>query len=336
MGIVLSGAAQQKPFMSPEELVEKLLNKGVTFNYDYTQARAIEYLKKNNNYYELSSYRKNFTKGDDGKYIDLDFSCLVDLGIIDMLFRYQVMRMALDIEHFEKVKLLTFLKAKNDDGYAILESYKSRLVTESNITPALPNKLIELEREIDQNKSSIYCRDMITHVLPGQQMPVWVFLEVITFGRFRSFFEFCANKANDTPLIDESYRLKMVKSIRNAAGHSNCILNDLRLATSAESNLTHDLNRAVLRKTKLFLANGSNISHSHEPDAIQNDRLKEIITLFFVHSRNLPSDAMRQHYKDELLIFVARMNRHLDDYYKDNACIQNAFGLIKKLVENWY
>ena len=51
MGIVLSGAAQQKPFMSPEELVEKLLNKGVTFNYDYTQARAIEYLKKNNNYY---------------------------------------------------------------------------------------------------------------------------------------------------------------------------------------------------------------------------------------------------------------------------------------------
>ena len=244
--------------------------------------------------------------------------------------------MALDIEHFEKVKLLTFLKAKNDDGYAILESYKSRLVTESNITPALPNKLIELEREIDQNKSSIYCRDMITHVLPGQQMPVWVFLEVITFGRFRSFFEFCANKDNDTPLIDESYRLKMVKSIRNAAGHSNCILNDLRLATSAESNLTHDLNRAVLRKTKLFLANGSNISHSHEPDAIQNDRLKEIITLFFVHSRNLPSDAMRQHYKDELLIFVARMNRHLDDYYKDNACIQNAFGLIKKLVENWY
>ena len=245
MGIVLSGAAQQKPFMSPEELVEKLLNKGVTFNYDYTQARAIEYLKKNNNYYKLSSYRKNFTKGDDGKYIDLDFSCLVDLGIIDMLFRYQVMRMALDIEHFEKVKLLTFLKAKNDDGYAILESYKSRLVTESNITPALPNKLIELKREIDQNKSSIYCRDMITHVLPGQQMPVWVFLEVITFGRFRSFFEFCANKANDTPLIDESYRLKMVKSIRNAAGHSNCILNDLRLATSAESNLTHDLNRAV-------------------------------------------------------------------------------------------
>ncbi len=169
-----------------------------------------------------------------------------------MLFRYQVMRMALDIEHFEKVKLLTFLKAKNDDGYAILESYKSRLVTESNITPALPNKLIELKREIDQNKSSIYCRDMITHVLQGSKCPCGYFLRLLHLDALGLFFEFCANKANDTPLIDESYRLKMVKSIRNAAGHSNCILNDLRLATSAESNLTHDLNRAVLRKTKPF------------------------------------------------------------------------------------
>ena len=33
---------------------------------------------------------------------------------------------------------------------------------------------------------------------------------------------------------------------------------------AAESNLTHDLNRAVLRKTKPFLANGSNISRRFE------------------------------------------------------------------------
>lgn len=336
MGIIISGIPQQKPFMTPEELVAKLLKKGVTFNYDYTQERAIEYLKKNNNYYKLSSYRKNFAKGDDGKYIDLDFSYLVDIGIVDMLFRYQVMRMALDIEHFEKVKLLTFLKIKNDDGYAALESYKSFLETESNINPTLPNKLDELEREIDRNKSSVYCRDMITHVLPGQGMPVWVFLEIITFGRFRSFFEFCANKTNDAPLKDEAYRLKTVKSIRNAAGHSNCILNDLRLAASKEENLTHDLNRAVLNKVRSFLPNEFTVSSNREPDAIQNDRLKEIATLFFVHSRSLPSEAMRQHYKEELSSFVSRMDRHLGDYYKDNACIQNAFSLIKNLVANWY
>ena len=58
MGIIISGIPQQKQFMTPEELVAKLLKKGVTFNYDYTQERAIEYLKKNNNYYKLSSYRK--------------------------------------------------------------------------------------------------------------------------------------------------------------------------------------------------------------------------------------------------------------------------------------
>lgn len=155
MGIVLSGTEQQKSFMSPEELVKKLANKGVTFNHDYTQERAIDYLKKNNNYYKLSSYRKNFTKDDDGKYIDLDFSYLVDMGIIDMLFRYQVMRMALDIEHFEKVKLLTVLKNKNDNGYSALASYKAALETQTNIGTEGFNKLDELEKEIEHNKSSI-------------------------------------------------------------------------------------------------------------------------------------------------------------------------------------
>lgn len=336
MGIVLSGSAQQKPFMSPEELVKKLADKGVTFNYDYTQERAIDYLKKNNNYYKLSSYRKNFTKGDDGKYIDLDFSYLVDMGIIDMLFRYQVMRMALDIEHFEKVKLLTVLKNKNDNGYSALASYKASLETQTNIGAEGFNKLDELEKEIEHNKSSIYYRDMLTHIPIGQEMPVWVFLEVITFGRLRSFMEFCARSYRDDPLLDEAYRLKSVKSIRNAAGHSNCILNDLRLAASRPENQTCALNRKVLNKLLRVFPDQKNNLQEGEPNFIQNDRLKEIVTLFYVHSRNLPSDAMRQHYKDELLIFVARMNRHLDDYYKDNACIQNAFGLIKKLVENWY
>lgn len=50
MGIILLDAAQKKPFMTPESLVENLSKKGVTFQYDFTQERAIKYLKKNNNY----------------------------------------------------------------------------------------------------------------------------------------------------------------------------------------------------------------------------------------------------------------------------------------------
>ena len=69
---------------------------------------------------------------------------------------------------------------------------------------------------------------------------------------------------------------------------------------------------------------------------IQNDRLKELITIFYVHSKILPSDDMRKHYKNDLLSFVNRMNRHLADYYSNNEYITNAFQIIKKLVSDWY
>ena len=47
--------------ISSEELIEKMKNKGITFNY-MTDIEASNYLKKNNNYFNLTSYRKNYIK----------------------------------------------------------------------------------------------------------------------------------------------------------------------------------------------------------------------------------------------------------------------------------
>ena len=328
MGIIINGV-KDKPFCSSTELIEKLDSKGVTFNKEFSKEDAIKYLEKNNNYYKLSSYRKNFQKDADGKYIGLDFAYLVDLGIIDMLLRQQVIKMALDIEHFSKVALLNFLKKKGDDGYIAVDSYKESLRTKSEA------KLNELLEEIKRNQSSIYCSDMLNHIAPGQRMPVWVFTEVITFGRFRSFFEFCANRYNDKTFLDQAYRLKTVKSIRNAAGHNNCILNDLTIATSKETNSTADLNRNVLNKFVRIFPKGNCTLREREPDIIQNSRIKEIITLLYVHSKILPSPAMKAHYKKELQTFVGRMKKNIDNY-KGNENILNVFNIIETLVENWY
>ena len=322
-----------KPLLSSEELVDKLISKGVTFNKEFSEEEAIQYLKQNNNYYKLSSYRKNFSKGTDGKYIDLDFSYLVDLAIVDMLLRHIIMRMALDIEHFEKVKLLNFLVHKGDDGYSTLREYKNWLQNEYNNSDEEHriNGLAKLLNEIDRNGKSIYCRDMLSHIVPGQEMPVWVFTEVITFGSFRSFLEYCAKYYDDKTLINDAYQLKYVKSIRNAAGHNNCILNDLSLRDG-----TKDLNRKVLTKFRNIMLTDDFVGNHQEPRMIQNDRLKELITIFYVHSKILPSNDMRKHYKNDLLSFADRMNRHLTDYYSNNAYITNAFQIIKKLVSDWY
>lgn len=321
----------KKELKSPDELIDILKAKGVTFSRNMDERSAIRYLKKNNNYYKLTAYRKNFPKNEDGKYVNLDFAYLVDLAIIDMLFRRLILGMALDIEHFEKVKLLNALKNKNDDGYRILRSYFVSLETGGPENEKERDKLLG---EIENNRSSIYCRDMLSHIPAGQEYPVWVFLEVITFGRFLSFLKFCADYFKDESLTNDYYMMKKVKSLRNAAGHSNCILNDLVLRNRED---TIGINDTVVKRFNKIVPTISDYDNDHRgPNEIQNDRLKEIITLFSMHSKILPSAKMKDHWHVELEDFLERALKHFDDYYKTNHAISNTFQIISKMVQAWY
>ena len=98
-----------KPRLSLDEQIQHLKDKGILFNI-MDEDSAKQYLKYNNNYYKLTSFRKNYDKhpgGENkGKYIRLEFAYLVDMSIIDMRLRYRVVEMALDIEHHTKLQLL--------------------------------------------------------------------------------------------------------------------------------------------------------------------------------------------------------------------------------------
>ena len=81
-----------KPRLSLDEQIQHLKDKGILFNI-MDEESAKQYLKYNNNYYKLTSFRKNYDKhpgGENkGKYIRLEFSYLVDMSIIDMRLRYK-------------------------------------------------------------------------------------------------------------------------------------------------------------------------------------------------------------------------------------------------------
>ena len=184
--------------------------------------------------------------------------------------------------------------------------------------------------KIENNRSSIYCRDMLSHIPAGQEYPVWVFLEVITFGRFLSFLKFCADYFDDDSLRDDYYMMKKVKSLRNAAGHSNCILNDLALRNRED---TVDINdRVVKRFCRIVPGAKYEIDHKG-PNEIQNDRLKELVTLFSMHSKILPAPTMKSHWHEELESFLVRALRHYDEYYKANPPISNTIQIILKMVQ---
>ena len=118
-----------KPILSVDEQIEKLKENGVTFKY-ISEENAKKYLTENNYYFKLTSYRKNFLKKEvDGKeiYIDLDFSYLQDLAIIDMELRYLLVELSLDIEHWTKVYLLNLIQRQNEDGYKIVSDFLNTL-----------------------------------------------------------------------------------------------------------------------------------------------------------------------------------------------------------------
>lgn len=98
-----------KPRLSLDEQIQHLKGKGILFNI-MDEGSAKQYLKYNNNYYKLTSFRKNYDKHPDGenkgKYIRLEFAYLVDVLIIDMRLRYRIVEIALDIEHHTKLQFL--------------------------------------------------------------------------------------------------------------------------------------------------------------------------------------------------------------------------------------
>lgn len=109
--------------LNNRELVTHLASKGVTFE-TISQGQAITFLDKNNYYYKLASFRKNFKKKD-GKYVNLDFAYLQDLASLDMKIRNILLNMAVNVEHFIKVELSRQININDsEDGYSILVDFK--------------------------------------------------------------------------------------------------------------------------------------------------------------------------------------------------------------------
>ena len=58
-------------------------------------------------------------------------------------------------------------------------------------------------------------------------MPLWVIIEVVSFGTFLDILKYCAEHWGDTDLRRTHYLLKKAKSVRNFCAHGLCALNDL-------------------------------------------------------------------------------------------------------------
>lgn len=309
---------ESKPMLTANELIQHLDEKGVKFNM-INKKDAQKYLEDNNNYFKLVSYRKNFFKYESGenigKYIDLDFKMLIDLSIVDMRIRKTMLSIVLDLEHYAKVKLLSRIENSSKDGYTIVEEYIEDLKSK--------NEYEYLKKELDKNKTGTYCGDLVTKY--DGEYPIWVFVEIIPFGRLIKFYRFVADKLQDRKMIDESYMLMDVRELRNACAHNNCIINDLKSYTSRYS-----ANYRVLNAVAKI-----GVSKRVRDNKLSNIRIKQLITLLYLNKNIVTSEGVLKYQTQILQGLKDRIEHHID-YYNTNELIQTNFRFLNKIIDNWY
>lgn len=296
-----------------DEMIQHLLTKNVQFNI-ISETEAIEILRTRNYYYKLTSYkhnyRKEFDKIPEGIYTHLEFAYLVDLAAIDMKLRYILIQMCLDLEHAIKVRILEDITDDDtQDGFQIVLDYLDTI-------PTTVEKYIGKMGSYTSYAKKMYDRH-------HQKLPIWVFMECVSFGQFVRFVEYyyLQNKKNDAYYKKLNIGLKHIKNIRNAAAHSTPIL--MNIAEPGRS-----------KKTELasdFLLQVHTIGRDVRNKKLKNHRVHDLVLLLFIYEEYITSSGMKKHTFSDLFSLLQRCKRN-KSYYEKNLALISTFTFFEKII----
>ena len=309
-----------KLLLTIDQLISHMKSKGITFNI-ISENDAKVFLQENNYYMKLASYRENYPKyltgNKTGQYINLDFAYLKELSTIDMHLRYLIIQMCLDMEHALKVSLMAHIENNpKEDGYELIR----RFIGHTNAKGYAQNEYIL--KKIRGHKSSDYCKDLIEKYYP--YFPVWVFVELISFGDLTYLIAFYDELYSD-PIVNNKF-MNTVRDMRNAAAHSNCLINKL----FEPLNPGQQIDSAISTYVKAI----PGISSAARAKNLNYRVVYNFITLLYIYDQVIPGGIAKQrrHY-DLKELFHIRMVAH-KDYFQSNNKITGVYNFMKKVIDS--
>lgn len=302
-----------KELLSIEKLIDHMKSKGITFN-EVSESDAKKFLQENNYYMKLASYRANYEKCPTGKragkYKKLDFGYLKELSTIDMYLRYIIIDMCLDIEHAIKVKLISDVTNNPlEDGYDIVRKF---IAKDDNL---------RILKNIRSHKAGEYCKDLIVKYYP--YFPVWVFVELISFGDllyFCSFYE----EVHGVKIVNNTL-MNTVRDMRNAAAHSNCILNKMTERIDSTKQVNSDVAN--------FIKKISAISKTSRVNNLNYKFTNNFITLLCVYDSLMLDSSKQKRYKELQEFLDGRVVKN-KSFFKSNSKIVGVYNFHKKVIDN--
>lgn len=312
---------QRKPLLTVEEQIEHLKSKGVTFEL-CSEEDAAEYLSERTYFFKIAAYRTLFEKRvggpRDGQYANLDFGHLKALASLDRDLRYALLPLTLDVEHAARTKLMRAATERGDeDGYALSHDYMAGLNH---------NERRRREGEINMMGNDLFCGDLVRKYGGSPaDMPIWVLMELFSFGSFIDLYLFCAERWGDREMVHEHYMLRQAKSVRNACAHSSDVLNGIAVV---DARIGADA--AVMRA----LAEAG-LSHRVRTAKMKNPRIRQITTLMYLHTQLVPEGSGKNSASSNLADLEEKL-LEMSNLAPTNDAIQSAMAFLAKLIDSWF
>lgn len=318
-----------KPMLHINEMVDHLKLKNIKFER-ISEKDAENYLKNNNNYYNLTSYKNNFEKYFVNgifidKYIDLDFSYLKDLSIIDHRLRLILFKMIIDIEHYLKIKILNTIESiDEEDGYRIVNRYLEQDFYNVKFPKKVHNSIFKkVGSEYYQKIFSKYDLDKDKKL---ENIPIWEFLEIITFGELVNFYDFYTNEYKLKDENKDVYILRDIVKLRNVVAHNNCILSELNMKK----------NKYPPSYKIIQFLNNCDIGKDTRSKKLSNSRIRQITYTLYIFNEIVTSDGIKNNVKKDINeLFFDRIIKH-KEYYNNNELLKSIYCYFKKIIENNY
>lgn len=316
-----------RPMMKISEMVPYLKEKNIKFEI-ISEEKAEEYLKNNNNYYNVTSYKNDFVKYQcgklQGKYIDLDFAYLKDLSIIDYRTRNILFKMIIDIEHYLKIRILNNIEAiDEEDGYKVVNLYLEQDYNDEKYPKRVHDSIIK--KVSNEYYKKIFSKYNVDKNKKLENIPIWEFLEIITFGELINFFDFFTKKYK---LEDNKYVfiLREINKLRNAVAHNSCVLSELD-----KKDNEHRVDTLVIDFLK-----ECGIGKENRNNKLKNSRIRQITYTLYLFNIIVSSDGIKNNIKHDISkLFYGRILLN-KKYYNNNGLLKSIYNYFDKIIEKNY
>lgn len=297
-----------KPIYRFNDMIDYFNRKGITYT---TPKKEIEnFLSKNNYFYKLISYRKNFIKNNNDKYTNLSFELLCDLSSLDMQLRYLLMKMSLDLEH--RIKTVILAEITNnplEDGYSIIDTF---IATSKD--PTKTKKQLLGYAKYSKYNSSLYEKYQ-------EHPPVWVAFETMSFGTLVDFINFYLKRSPYSQFKYLKNNLYCIKNIRNTAAHSSSLLNDIVGEQEAFANNS-------LVTTFVYSKISNKVSAKKK---LNNLRIYDMTVLLIIYDKLMPLGRTKTERKKEIYRLLIRTRKNSSFYLKHNQ-LHSIYSFFSKLI----